>query len=262
MVEDAAQAAESQSLLRQVCIRPGDIAVTPAEISLNPFFVRSAFVPGAFGRRFLVLRSQSLLRQVCIRPYTPKYVEPPRYVSIPSSSGLHSSLDTLRYAPQDFVSIPSSSGLHSSVVPMPTLPSSAVSIPSSSGLHSSGVSRWRGGVVSVSIPSSSGLHSSPTTATASSMSKGLNPFFVRSAFVPHHHKGLVEIYKSQSLLRQVCIRPKNESIPALLKCLNPFFVRSAFVQTTKLSPADLPSLNPFFVRSAFVHRPRHASTCV
>ncbi len=239
MVEDAAQAAESQSLLRQVCIRPGDIAVTPAEISLNPFFVRSAFVPGAFGRRFLVLRSQSLLRQVCIRPYTPKYVEPPRYVSIPSSSGLHSS-----------------------VVPMPTLPSSAVSIPSSSGLHSSGVSRWRGGVVSVSIPSSSGLHSSPTTATASSMSKGLNPFFVRSAFVPHHHKGLVEIYKSQSLLRQVCIRPKNESIPALLKCLNPFFVRSAFVQTTKLSPADLPSLNPFFVRSAFVHRPRHASTCV
>ncbi len=57
---------------------------------------------------------------------------------------------------------------------------------------------------------------------------------------------------SQSLLRQVCIRPATEKAVVSYECLNPFFVRSAFVPRGMNKGLFEICLNPFFVRSAFV----------
>ena len=126
--------------------------------------------------------SPSLLRQVCVRTFAKERWGFKNRVSIPSSSGLCSYTTKVLVGDISLVSIPSSSGLCS---------------------YKSQRAMWL--FVTVSIPSSSGLCS----------------------YV------LGEDYeidnRSQSLLRQVCVRTAATASPVRASGLNPFFVRSVFV---------------------------------
>ena len=219
----------SQSLLRQVCIRPYYEEKEIVVWSLNPFFVRSVFVPSIWTDRGC------------------------GDVSIPSSSGLYSS--------QNFLSITEKESMSQSLLRQVCIRPQVwyvfiqtliVSIPSSSGLYSSVVGILVGGCLKVSIPSSSGLHSSLPLETTARLMLSLNPFFVRSAFVrcagidPAEFLGLNPFF-----VRSAFVPPEAATVFTRWS-LNPFFVRSAFVRCQRLAHLVKVCLNPFFVRSAFV----------
>ena len=172
---------------------------------LNPFFVRSVFVPSPPFGLVLLMLSQSLLRQVCIRPRCRDCAVPRQHVSIPSSSGLYSSCGGDGCDGDGSVSIPSSSGLYSS----PEGHELAHLILSQSLLRQVCIRPFPDASSDILGLSQSLLRQvciRPACATNVHRIVSLNPFFVRSVFVPHCPRCGEEML-SQSLLRQVCIRP-------------------------------------------------------
>ena len=108
----AKRSGESQSLLRQVCVRSLDMKCPKCGGSLNPFFVRSAFVPTTcrlIHNKWVSIPSSSGLRSFIWKIYLRRFC----FVSIPSSSGLRSFHGHRLHVGDGKVSIPSSSGLRS-----------------------------------------------------------------------------------------------------------------------------------------------------